>query len=144
MSHLNIRFASLAAAAGILASTFGAHASIAQDATGGIRGTDWQLVSLGDAPLAQGGHGPVAFTLGPDNVLKGTTGCNTIKSGYTLDGSDIAFSMPLTTKKYCASARPTEAAFLNVLQSARGYAVEGDTLTLTAGDGRVLATFAAH
>lgn len=145
MSRFNIRLVSLAALAGILASTFGAQASIAQDAPGELRGTDWRLVALGDKPFVAGREaGTVAFTLGPDNVLKGTTGCNMIKSGYSIDGGDIAFTMPLTTKKYCASARPTEVGFLGALNNARGYEIQGDTLMLLGGNGETLATFEAR
>ncbi|MCU0631265.1 MAG: META domain-containing protein [Methanoregulaceae archaeon] len=104
-----------------------------------LQGT-WNLKSM----VLQGGS---AFTF-PTNVqitatfdnqgnLGGYAGCNNYNAKYTLSGQQLYTGMgisigPITsTQKYCADTSDTETTYLQVLQTAKTYTVNGDGLTIT-------------
>jgi heat shock protein HslJ len=87
--------------------------------------------------------GTPTLRLGESGGLAGSTGCNVLKSTYAADGQSLSFGPIGTTRKYCRAAWDTERAFLSVLAKVHGYAVDGNTLTLSGGNGKTLAEFEA-
>ncbi len=104
-----------------------------------LEGT-WNLKSM----VLQGG---TAFTF-PSNVqitatfdnqgnVVGFAGCNNYNAQYTLSGQQLYTGMGMTigpitsTQKFCADTSDTETTYLQVLQKAKTYTVNGDGLTIT-------------
>jgi heat shock protein HslJ len=100
----------------------------------------WNLKSM----VLQGG---TAFTF-PTNTqitatfdnqgnVVGFAGCNNYNAQYTLSGQQLYTGMGITigpivsTKKYCADTSDTETTYLQILQKAITYTVNGDGLTIT-------------
>ena len=140
---MTFRLATLGALTMLVGGAWTAAASVAQDAGAGLLSTEWRLTALNGTPFVQPPNfGHPSFELA-DNRLSGSTGCNSIRSGYPLDGQSLTFGVVMTTKKYCRAGFETEQAFLSALKNARGYEIVGDTLVLTGADGSPLAEFAA-
>jgi heat shock protein HslJ len=101
-----------------------------------LYGTTWALVPL---------NGPVPEPAVPLNVqaaqlrfeaeparVSGSTGCNRLTGGYTVDGGRLSFSAPAATRRACLDeAMETEQAFLAGLDKVRGWRIEGALLLLT-------------
>jgi heat shock protein HslJ len=100
----------------------------------------WNLKSM----VLQGG---TAFTF-PTNTqitatfdnqgnVVGFAGCNNYNAQYTLSGQQLYTGMGIkigpivSTKKYCADTSDTETTYLQILQKAITYTVNGDGLTIT-------------
>ncbi|MCX6700178.1 MAG: META domain-containing protein [Methanomicrobiales archaeon] len=100
----------------------------------------WNLKSM----VLQGG---TAFTF-PTNAqitatfdnlgnVVGFAGCNNYNSRYTLSGQQLYTGMGMTigpitsTQKFCTDLSNTETTYLQVLQNAKTYTVNGDGLTIT-------------
>ena len=132
----------LIAAAAMTAVAFGAQASIADDIGGGLQSTEWRLVAIGLNPVTAA-HLPTLH-LNADGSVGGSTGCNTVKSTYNSDGSNLVFGPVGQTRKYCAAAFETERLFVGLLDKVRGYEIDNGTLKLTGFNGEVLATFRAN
>ncbi len=75
-----------------------------------------------------------------NNRLQGNTGCNGIGATYQLNTENgIMISNIIATKIYCKNI--PESAFLQALQNADNYTIEGDTLTLNKAKMAPLAKF---
>ncbi|MDZ4168654.1 MAG: META domain-containing protein [Coriobacteriia bacterium] len=110
-----------------------------------LKGVEWQLASAeseGDADLAAASI-TLEFT---DDTLGGFSGVNRYSAGYTADGKGaLTIEQPAGT--LMAGPEPAMAAeqeYLKLLPTCDGYAVEGTTLTLYAGDAAVLTYTAAQ
>jgi heat shock protein HslJ len=134
MTRLPLR---LLAASALTAFAWTAEASIAGDAAS-LQGTDWRLETINNHPIA---NGQPRLELGADGSVGGSTGCNVIKSTYALDDGSLSLGAIGTTRKFCRAVWETERAFLQMLDNVRGYAVDGNVLTLTGLNGETLATF---
>lgn len=135
------RIAAAVALATTIATSWNAQASIAQDAAAGLSDTEWHLVSLGNTVVT--GSDP-QLRLAADGTVGGSTGCNMVRAGYAADGTSLEFGPIGTTRKFCHSVWETERAFLAMLEDVRGYAIADGTLTLTGGNGEILAEFRAE
>ena len=88
---------------------------------------------------------PVAGTrltavFGDDGTLVGSTGCNTYRSSYEMDGETIAIAPAAATRKYCEQPEGVmaqEAAFHQCLAAATRFSLDGDTLELLYPDGTI-------
>lgn len=111
---------------------------------GDLTGKVWALTELkGNPPVA--GTGIFAeFTA--DGKVAGSAGCNRYNGTYTVSGSNITFSSPMaSTMMMCEQAvMDQESAYLKALGEAKTFAVKGDQLTLTGGDGSKLAVYKAQ
>jgi heat shock protein HslJ len=113
-----------------------------------VLGTDWSLTALvlGAAP-----DGAVSSVLGDptlrfdaDGSVQGETGCNAFSGPYELTDDAVRIDDLALTKIGCDGALlEQEQAILHVLEGDMDVAVDGDSLTLTAPDGRALAFRAA-
>ncbi len=99
-----------------------------------IAGTQWQLVSFG----AVGAEVPViagtSLTLGFDehSQVSGQGGCNSFGGGYKADSQTITFMSLAQTLRACVddSANQQEAKYMEALDSAGQYVLNGDELTI--------------
>ncbi len=88
----------------------------------------WTLASVGgDAVPADG---LATATFGSDGSLSGSGGCNTFAGTYTVDGASLTVGPLAATRKICDGASDTENAYLDALQAATSWAVDGSTLTI--------------
>lgn len=104
----------------------------------------WALTELEGKSLVDGTGISAEFTA--DGEVSGSAGCNRYTGTYTVSGSNITFSSPMaSTMMMCDQAvMDQESAYLNALGEAKTFAVNGDQLTLTGGDGTQLADYKAQ
>lgn len=79
-----------------------------------------------------------------DGTVSGSGGCNTYSGPYTTDGGNVAIGPLAGTKMLCSSpvgVDAQEAQFLQAMQRATSYEIEGNTLTLRAADGALQVSF---
>jgi heat shock protein HslJ len=111
---------------------------------GDLTGKVWALTELMGKPLVADTGISAEFTT--DGKVAGSAGCNRYSGTYTVSGSNITFSSPMAaTMMMCEQAiMDQESAYLKALNEAKTYAVNGDQLTLTGGDGAQLAVYKAQ
>jgi putative lipoprotein len=104
-----------------------------------LAGTSWTLVSVGGAPVVEGGVGARLAFDAAGNV-SGSTGCNSVSGTYALDGPSLTFGMLATTRMACEDAlMAQEASVLEALQNVSGWEIGADgNLHLTGGTELVL------
>ncbi len=117
--------------------------------TGGgeLTGTVWMLESYMNVdgtmaePLATA---PVTAEFA-DGSVGGTSGCNTYNAPYVTDGPSFTVSMPIVTMMFCGEpgVMDQESRYLSLLQTAAGYVVSGDKLTVTDSSGQEILIFRA-
>ncbi len=81
-----------------------------------------------------------------DGTVNGFSGCNTFTGNYVTDGDKITIGPLATTRKTCAdpaNAMEEETQYLNALQSATNFEVQGTSLTLQLSTGEMAAQFGA-
>jgi heat shock protein HslJ len=86
----------------------------------------------------------VTAVFASDGTVSGSSGCNTYSGPYTTDGEKIAIGPLGGTMKLCASPEGVdaqEARFLQAMQKATSYAIEGNALDLRAADGALQVSF---
>ena len=105
---------------------------------GSLDGT-WQLVSY-TSPDGTQTNVPIALTPNitfAGDAATGNAGCNTYNAIATVSGNTVHFSNVASTKVACPPpASVVEAAFLQGLNLASEWKVEGDTLTMSAPRGQ--------
>jgi len=111
---------------------------------GNLTGKVWALTELmGKAPLAGTG---ISAEFTADGTVAGSAGCNRYSGTYTVSGGNITFSTQLAmTMMMCEQpVMDQESAYMQALGEAKTFAVNGDQLTLTGGDGTKLAVYKAQ
>jgi len=111
--------------------------------TASVEGT-WKLVSYGDpanpTPAAPDIDASIEFK---DGQVTGNVGCNGFGGQYEVDGNKITFSEVVSTLMFCEGpAGDQESATLAVLRESATYVLDGDTLTITSGDGNTVIVLA--
>ncbi len=108
--------------------------------------THWKLVELKGRTVKsspKGKRGPYFVLEDASGSVRGYGGCNTFFGSYTLKpGNRIRFSKLASTLMSCP-AMDLERDFLNALELADSYAIEGNTLELQKARLGRLATFTA-
>jgi heat shock protein HslJ len=104
-----------------------------------LAGTSWTLVSVGGAPVVEGGVGARLAFDAAGNV-GGSTGCNSVSGTYALDGTSLTFGPLMTTRMACEEPlMAQETAVLDALAAVEGWEVDADgNLHLTGGTELVL------
>jgi heat shock protein HslJ len=119
-----------------------------QNGKGGaqLENTYWKLIELNGKPVAtpsprQEPH----LRLSPEGkTLQGSSGCNTMRGGYQLDGARLRFTQIATTRMACPdSYMSQESAFLKALEATDSFRISGDKMELHGG-GKLLARFEAR
>ena len=77
--------------------------------------------------------------------MSGLSGCNTYDADYTVDGEKISIGPAMTTRMFCAGegVMEQEMAYLQALEKAATFKIEGEMLTLFDAQGLILATYQA-
>jgi heat shock protein HslJ len=111
---------------------------------GDVTGKVWALTNLMGNPPIEGTGISIEFTA--DGKVAGSAGCNRYSGTYTVSGSNITFSSPMaSTMMMCEQAvMDQESAYLAALAEAKTFAVNGDQLSLSGGDGAQLAVYQAQ
>lgn len=110
-----------------------------------IEGPVWQLVQLGDEPVAAGSGAQVLFDRDSGRV-SGSGGCNRISGTFTRSGIALKIGQLAATRMACADpARgANEAQFISALQSTASYSLAGaGRLALLNANGRTVALLSA-
>ncbi|MEJ2737073.1 MAG: META domain-containing protein, partial [Anaerolineae bacterium] len=116
-----------------------------------LAGTRWQVASFFDAELGDTGLVLPGTTLtmafDRNGRVNGSSGCNTYSASYVVTGSQLAITPPTGTNAMCGTPEgimQQEAAFLELLPTVGGYAIEGDSLYLEDAAGQVVAELVAY
>lgn len=100
-------------------------------------GQTWTLVTLSGEEVPAGVT--TTLTLDAEGNASGNAGCNQYGGGYELSGSSISFGEVGSTKMMCEEpAMGVETAYLAALATVDAWAMEGDTLTLSAAGEPIL------
>lgn len=104
-----------------------------------LAGSQWGLVLLDAETPAIPGSG-VTLEFGDDGRVSGSAGCNRFGGSYTVDGDALSFSQLFSTRMLCPQDEimDQEIAFMSALEAATSFAIEGNQLTITYGDGQQL------
>ena len=107
----------------------------------------WKLVELNGKPVNYAENSKIdttaRMTLKPDGMLNGNASCNTFSGAFTFHGSGrIRFSRIAITQKMCLDMS-VETEFMNVLQKADSYIIDGERLILNRARMAPLARFEA-
>ena len=110
-----------------------------------ITGKSWVLYELNGNPVVADSIMPtihmIAFAAG-ENKFNGSTGCNKMGGHYELkEGNRIRFYNVITTKMACLNLMDLENRFLQVINIADNYNLNGHTLTLNKARMAPLARF---
>lgn len=107
-----------------------------------LKGTSWELDSLIDFIPEKLEH-PVTMTFGRDtaNSVYGNGGCNYFNGRFLKNGSKIAFSHLLSTKKYCFVGSKTETKLTSVLLTSNQVGMDKDGRLLLMKNGEIMAIF---
>ncbi|MFN8623662.1 MAG: META domain-containing protein [Chloroflexota bacterium] len=102
-----------------------------------LQAAPWTLSELDGQTVAATAGITAAFA--EDGSLTGSAGCNTFSGTYTLSGSSLTVGPLAATRKACEQAvMDDENLFLDLLQNATTWAIDGGSLTITAADGGTL------
>lgn len=106
-----------------------------------LDGTSWDVTAInGTAPVPGARQPSMSFT---HDTMSGTTGCNYLNAGYTLNGSSITFSPGAQTAMACSDdVMKQEQAFTSALAKVAKLAGDGSTMQLQDGTGATLFTLA--
>ena len=110
-----------------------------------LRGTYWKLVRLGDNPVAAATkqrEGHLVFAADALRV-SGSSGCNRVFGGFTLDGDRLSFGHMASTMMACPEGREQEKRFTEALTKVERYRIRGSHLELLDATGAVSARFEA-
>ncbi len=110
-------------------------------------GTDWELISYNN-----GRQGVVSLIIGTEVTasfgdggrVTGNAGCNEYFAAYEIEGASLSVGPPGVTRRFCADPdglMEQEALYIEALQSAAVFRLEGANLELRRGDGALAAIF---
>lgn len=96
----------------------------------------WELDYISGAKIAFDGLFPnkkpaLTFNL-PDTKATGNGGCNNFNVTFTMEGNNIKFQEPASTRMACPGNG--EATFFNTLKTVTKYSISDNTLNLIMGD----------
>ncbi len=113
-------------------------AAPAAPAAGDLAGTSWTLSAInGAAPIAS--ERPAGIEFNDAGRIAGSSGCNRMMGGYTVDGATLTVGQLAGTMMACPEPlMQQEQTFLTILGAAASYAIADDTLTITSADGSTL------
>ncbi len=114
-----------------------------------LTGTAWQMTRYDngrEAVVSPLRGTEITALFGEDGSLAGSAGCNTYATTYALDGDNIRIGPIGITFMMCAEPEgimAQESAYVAALESARSYSIEGDTLGLKDGEGKLAVSYVA-
>jgi len=108
-----------------------------------LTNTYWKLAELNGAAVAPGEGRELHMILRGDDQVGGYAGCNQFTGSVTVTGDGIAFGPIASTRRMCADVMQQEDAFLQALENASRFAIEGEDLAIESGGGEVTLRFVA-
>ncbi len=108
---------------------------VSQYDTDTLEGKVWQLVTIAvdPEPMQVPANLPVTVKFESGKV-EGHGGCNGYGGDYTLKGNSLGISSIVQTEMHCEGASEWESRFLQSLQLAQSYTVEGERMEINCGD----------
>ncbi len=105
----------------------------------GLEGTTWVLISYGEPKYLRSVLPNIEVTIefdSADGSVRGSAGCNSYGGGYDVDQDKLTFPGPLvSTEMACPEPIMTqEMEYLEALQAAEKYEIEGNQLQITSGN----------
>jgi len=114
-----------------------------------LTGTTWVLDSYNngnEAIVSVIAGTNVTLTLDEDGGISGSAGCNNYFASYETDGNALTFGSIGSTEMFCDDPEGTmdqETTYLKLLDTAAGYEIEGDSLTVQDSTDTTILTFTA-
>ncbi|GAB7015541.1 hypothetical protein JCM10550A_09080 [Methanogenium cariaci] len=114
-----------------------------------LTGTTWELTSYNngnEAIVSVIAGTEITLTFDEEGGIAGSAGCNNYFASYETDGNALIFGMIGATKMFCDEPEGTmaqESTYLKLLNTAAGYQIEGDTLTVQDSSEKIILTFTA-
>ena len=105
--------------------------------------TYWKLVELNGAAVEAGEGRELHMTLRGDDTVGGYAGCNQFTGSVTVSGDGLAFGPIASTRRMCPDGMQQEDAFLQALEQASRYAIDGEDLAVENANGEVTMRFVA-
>lgn len=113
--------------------------------------TEWHLTRYttgGGSTVASPVPGTdITLVFDDDGTLSGSAGCNAYSAPYQVNETGIGVERIIATKASCAEPAgimEQEKTYLDLLRSAAGYRIVGDTLAVIDGNGRAILFFEAE
>ncbi|QIB44901.1 META domain-containing protein [Streptomyces aureoverticillatus] len=127
----------------------GDRVALSSEAPAPLKGTEWTVTSVGDGKtvtsLPKALDDKVKLTFGKDGKVTGNLGCNHVTADADARDGKIALGAPGATRRMCpGNVMPTERALLKLFGGKVSYELDHRTLTLTAADGKTVATATAQ
>ena len=104
-----------------------------------LKSTSWAIVSMADFELEKT-HQPITMEFNNDNLVGGSTGCNSYGGSYMQKGAQLSFVRLIGTKMACIPGMQTEIQFFEVLEQTNQFEIKKNYLILKNG-ATILATF---
>lgn len=97
-----------------------------------LTGTYWKLIAIGDdpAPLGAGNREVHLVLESQSSRARGFSGCNTFTGAFETTGREITFGPLAVTMRACFEGMDLEKRFLDAMDQARTFRIDGDSLTL--------------
>jgi heat shock protein HslJ len=89
----------------------------------------------------------ITLVFDDDGTLSGSAGCNAYSAPYRVNETGISVERVIATKASCAEPAgimEQEGTYLDLLRSAAGYRIVGDTLAVIDGNGRAILFYTAR
>ena len=108
--------------------------------------TYWRLVRIDGKPVDEGEQGVEPHLIFDKSTgrMGGSGGCNIISATYSIDGEKLELGEVSSTLRACAEGMEIETEFLNALQEASIWNIEGDELEFHRRSGQFLMRFVAR
>lgn len=104
----------------------------------------WTLLRVGEHVVSAGTRPAyLEFARAPQPRVSGSSGCNRLTGGFSLDGAQLRFLQVAGTRMMCPDGMALEQAFLNALAATRNHRIGEGRLWLLDERGEVLAELAA-
>jgi len=123
----------------LVVSTLGMNACVGGASKVKLEDAVWKLESYGEPDqlksVLQGTEVTVEF-VNAEGEVRGSGGCNSYSGSYEIDGSNLSIIPPLmSTAMSCSDPIDSqEYAFLQMLEAAETYTIDGQQLTITCGN----------
>jgi putative lipoprotein len=135
----------------IVLKSAGGNAAVTSAGAGPSRGnaplenTTWKVTRLGEKDVVsnENQRAPYIVLESSDHRVSGSGGCNRITGTYTVEKQTIHFGPIASTMMACPKGMDTEKDFMQALDAARKWKVQGDELELYGEDGNLLIRFEA-
>ena len=87
-----------------------------------LKSTSWAIVSMADFELEKT-HQPITMEFNNDNLVGGSTGCNSYGGSFMQKGAQLSFVRLIGTKMACIPGMQTEIQFFEVLEQTNQFEI---------------------